>query len=180
MENSPKLGPVTNSYEALPRDDPWDTRNLVVKLPPKEGDEANTSCSDGQANNATVVDTLNNLDTPGTSVSRPNEERIDPSFLANNMSPAGSFRSINNRVRTISNSTTLSSKYNSLCRSGRDGSVMTVPSMHSMDMSQIYEEEPTNCKFLRKMFKLLELDLLKSRTFLLLIFTSFLTMSGMY
>lgn len=175
MENSPKLGP-THNYEEVPVDDPWDTRNLVVKLPPKDGTDAKASASE-HSNEANVVNTLNTLDCPGASHPRPTEERIDPSVLANNMSPAGSYRSMSQRVRTVSNSTAVSSKYNSLCRSGREGSVMTVPSVHSMDMSQIYPENP-RCKLCRKVCRVLELDLLKSPTFLLLLLTGFLTMSG--
>lgn len=171
LENSPKL--QAHSNESLPDGgDPWD-RNLVVKLPPKEDAKAS-----GAERNLNNINALNNLDTPGTSPAR--NSLNNPSPLVNNISsPMGSHRSVCSRVRTISNSTTQSSRYNSLCRpTSNVESVMTVNNMEAMEMMINAESEPKRCKLCYRICKMLELDLLRSPTFLLLALTGFLTMAG--
>lgn len=165
LEDSPKLR--SHSYESLPVDDPWD-RNLVVKLPPKDTLGVKGSAS------ARNVTTLNTLDSPSTSPVKRAEEKIDPSFLANNVSPNGSCHSLNTAV----SSSAPGSKTNSLRYPMPDKSVMTLQECtHSVEIYK--QEEPTNCKPCRKLCDLLELQLLKSRTFILLVVAGSLTMSGM-
>lgn len=160
LEASPKL--VSRSYEALPSDDPWD-RNLVVKLPPSA---ENTSSS---------VKTLNNLDSYKYSPKRLADEHIDPSFLSNNASPVGSMRSINARSPSVISQTSKTTDIYIPMK----GSVMTMPGVHSVEMSTIAEEEELNdCKICRKLCRILDLQLMKLPSFWLLVLTSFLTMIG--
>ncbi|WAR04848.1 MOT14-like protein [Mya arenaria] len=172
LENSPKLlnNNLQQNFEVVPSDDPndpWDKNApLIVKLPPPEENSA-----------ANTNSPLHTLDTPGTSASRkPSVESVP---LSNTASPMGSVRNLmynNRRVRTVSNS----SGKNSIYIPMQGGSVMTIPqtSVHSLEMSTIYEEEVTNCKLLRCLCKHLDLQLLRSHSFWLLLLSSFLTMFG--
>lgn len=168
LEGSPTGKQVSRSYEALPAEDVnmndnWD-RNLVVKLPPKE------ASSDRNIN-------LNNLDSKHSSPKRLLEDtNLDPSFLSNNVSPVGSVRSMNARSPSlISQSSKATDIY-----IPKQGSVMTITGVRS-EMSTIAEEpEPTNCKLLRMLSKVLDLKLLKLPSFWLLIVTGCLTMIGTY
>jgi len=176
LENSPKLvnnNPTT--YETVPNEnanDPWD-RNapLVVKLPPKD------SSSDHSA--------VHHIDTPvhanGHAVpvmSGANGAVTGEGFsISASASPYGSKRSLNSRVRTISN--TSSAGKNSISIPMQGGSVMTIPrtSVHSLAMSTIYEEEQ-HSRLYRCLCNHLDLGLLQSRSFWLLNLASFLTMFG--
>lgn len=153
----------SRSYEALPPDDPWDAK-LVVKLPSptkSPSEEAKVSLSD---------QVLSKLDAPNA---RRGQEKLDPLFLSNNVSPAGSGRSIN--MRAVSGAMQNGAKNIVI---PLQGSVMTVPSS-TVGMSTIYEEEElVDCKLCRKIDKWLNLSQLISPTFIFFIIVSIVTIIG--
>lgn len=158
---SPEL--KAKNYDAT-QGDPWEQETLVVKLPARSHE------NQSEAAKAAVSErNLNSIDSPNRYI-----EKLAP--LSCGASPIGSRVNIVNRQRHASTSYSM--------RSGAAAyplmstpSVMTVPSVHSVEMSTIYEDEELGgCKLGRKICEKFDLMLLKSPTFLLLLLTSFLTM----
>lgn len=148
--DSPNLR--AKSYEQIPSDDPWCKSANI----PLITDSSKASVSPAN---------INTVNSPKKCV----DEKLDPAFLSNTVSPAGSGNSLN-------------SKFTGSVQSGKNillpftGSVMAsiVP---SGDL-RMYGEEKNNCKLLRKICKYLDLKLLKLPSFIILVIANFCVMLG--
>ena len=148
--DSPSLR--AKSYEQLPTDDPW-CKSINIPV--------NTDLSKPSVSPAN----LNSVSSPKKCA----DDKLDPTFLSNTVSPAGSGNSLNSKFTgSVSGKNMLLPLM---------GSVMTsvVPSGEI-----VYEEEKKDCKLLRKTCKYLDLKLLKLPSFIVLVIANFCVILGEY
>lgn len=140
------------SYEQIPMDDPW---CKSVTIPETDLNKACVSPAN-----------INSVNSPKKCA----DEKLDPSFLSNNSSPAGSANSLNSKlVGSVQSGKNILLPFT--------GSVMAsvVPSGEI-----VYHEEAKNYKFLRKMCKHLEFKLLTMPSFVILVIANFCAMLGFH
>lgn len=147
--DSPNLR--VKSYEQVPTDDPWSKDD---NIPLTDMNKASVSHSN-----------INSENSPKKCV----DEKLDPSLLSNNSTPAGSANSLNTKFAAGS------------VQSGKNillpftGSVMSSV-VHSGEL--VYQEGAKNYKLMRKMCKYLDLKLLTLPSFIILVVANFCVMLG--
>ncbi|KAH3868434.1 uncharacterized protein LOC127867778 [Dreissena polymorpha] len=161
LENSPKLPNLTEHAENVPSEDPndpWDkTSPLVVKLPPQQ------NC--GACNVPAAEHNVHALDIAS------NSPRLNGSMRNSVVSPGSSMRSVNTRVRTISNSS-----------SGKNSVMVPISLLSSATGEQFLDivevEEVSKYKLVRILCKTFEFKMLTNVSFCLLIVSCVLTIFG--
>lgn len=136
------------SYEQIPLDDPW---CKSVSMQETDLNKASVSLAN-----------INTVNSPKKCA----DDKLDPSFLSNNSTPAGSANSLNSK----------------LVDTGQSGKNLLLPFTGSVMASVVpsgemmYHEEDKNYKFLRKLCKHLELHLMTMPSFVILVIANFCVM----